>query len=185
MLRLSVLIYLIILYWCSLYIDRVRCENISRARSSSWFNTKRFFHFDISTLRKLPKSTILLCIVLRCFFFHKCIICETVEKHPANFESVRFFCSLEWGHNHFILIFFHARFLHCICRIVFIHFFFTVFIHTKYWQLAYWLMVRYAFIRFVEQHLLVFDKFKISAIILILSLLITVVCWVRVSNILF
>lgn len=68
MLRLSVLIHLIILYWCSLYIDRVRCENISRARSSSWFNTKRFFHFDISTLRKLPKSTILLCIVLRCFF---------------------------------------------------------------------------------------------------------------------
>lgn len=69
----------------------------------TWY--KLFFHFDFSTLRKLAKSTISLCIVLGLFFFYKCSICETVEKHPANFEYVTFFCSVEWSHKDFILIF--------------------------------------------------------------------------------
>lgn len=146
----------------------------------TWY--KLFFHFDFSTLRKLAKSTISLCIVLGfLFFFYKCSICETVEKHPANFEYVTFFCSVEWSHKDFILIFFSCTLFTLYMQ----NCFNTFLLQFLYTQSVENLRIDWWFAMHSSGSLLVVDNFEISVIILTLSLLITVVCWVRVSKILF
>lgn len=129
MLRLSVLIdnfiLILFIYWSgSLY-------NIFSGSIFILMLYKLPFLFDLFTLDTLAKSMMLLWIVLG--FFTKCSICDTVEKLRANFEAVRFFCSVNWSHKDFILIFYSYTLstLYMQNFLLDIFFFFTVFIHTK------------------------------------------------------
>lgn len=93
----------IISYWCSSYIDRARCIIFSRARSCHT-NQLPFLPFCFFYATNISKKYDI--IVNSSGFFKKCSICDTVEKLPANFEAVRFFCSVNWSHKDFILIFY-------------------------------------------------------------------------------
>lgn len=127
----------IISYWCSSYIDRARCIIFSRARSCHT-NQLPFLPFCFFYATNISKKYDI--IVNSSGFFKKCSICDTVEKLPANFEAVRFFCSVNWSHKDFILIFYSYTLSTLYMQNFYKTFFFTVFIHTKCWELVYWLM---------------------------------------------
>lgn len=128
MLRLSVLIdnfiLILFIYWSgSLY-------NIFSGSIFILMLYKLPFLFDLFTLHTLAKSMMLLWIVL-VFFFLKCSICDTVEKLCANFEAVRFFCSVNWSHKDFILIFYSYTLSTLYMQNFLLDIFFLQFLYTQ------------------------------------------------------
>lgn len=128
MLRLSVLIdnfiLILFIYWSgSLY-------NIFSGSIFILMLYKLPFLFDLFTLHTLAKSMMLLWIVL-VFFLKKCSICDTIEKLRANFEAVRFFCSVNWSHKDFILIFYSYTLSTLYMQNFLLDIFFLQFLYTQ------------------------------------------------------
>lgn len=168
MLRLSVLIdnfiLILFIYWSgSLY-------NIFSGSIFILMLYKLPFLFDLFTLHTLAKSMMLLWIVL--VFFKEMQYMWHCRKTSCKFWSCEIFlqCKLKSQGLHINFLFIHA--LYIVYAEFFIrHFFFYSFYTHKVLRTCVLIdEVRCAFIWFVEQHLLVFDNFKISAINLILPL---------------
>lgn len=166
MLRLSLLIdnfiLILFIYWSgSLY-------NIFSGSIFILMLYKLPFLFDLFTLHTLAKSMILLWIVLG-FFFKEMQYMWHCRKTSCKFWSCEIFLQCKLKSQRLIFYSYTLSTMYMQNFLLYI-FFYSFYTHKVLRTCVLIDEVRCAFIWFVEQHLLVFDNFKISAINLILSL---------------